>query len=423
MAVSTNISNFDAALKQIYRDANVEKLTYRYRPLLGMFNKFEGFGGRNMPIVCLYGNPQGIARDFARAQENRSEVGIEDFLLVRVNHYGVSTITGETIEATRGDKMAFLNALRTKIDTTMNGLADKIEALLFREGYGALTTVGEVSGLELTLSQSEEDPLFEINQVLVFSDAANPDGNPLLGGDPPDRAKITGINRTTGVLTTSGSDWTTQITGLDAGDYIFIDGDPDGAGGRTCPAGLLAWLPDDDPVLGSDSFFGVDRGGKSRLYGLRHDGTSESLESGAIRAQSKAAKQGGHPDCYIIHHSQYRRFILEVESKKEYNSVNAMNSKGMIANIAYRSLVVHGDHGPIDVIAANKCPVLKGFMLTKYVWTLNTLGKPMKILMEDDLRILRQATEDGYEVRMGFRGNLSSKGPIWNVNVSLPNPA
>ena len=45
----TNITNFDAALKQIYSSSNLAHTTLRRRPLLAMLPKRNDFGGRNMP--------------------------------------------------------------------------------------------------------------------------------------------------------------------------------------------------------------------------------------------------------------------------------------------------------------------------------------------------------------------------------------
>ena len=158
------------------------------------------------------------------------------------------------------------------------------------------------------------------------------------------------------------------------------------------------------------------------MAGLRHTGTSDTLEDATIDAQSKAAREGGMPDVLFLHHAQVRRFIKELGAKKEYSETNAVGPKGMVANVGYRSLVIQGDHGPISVLAANKCQATIGWMLQMNTWELATLGAPVKFLMEDGLRILRQASSDGYEVRMGFRGNVSCKAPIWNVNISLPSP-
>ena len=142
---STTQSNFDPALKQIYRDSNVQKLTYTMRPLLGMLPKFEGFGGRNMPIVLQYGNPMGRSAVFATAQSNRTQVRVEDFLLTRRNNYQVASIDGEVIESTRGDSYAFLAALKLKIDTAMMNLSDDVETELFRSGEGWIAQIGSLT--------------------------------------------------------------------------------------------------------------------------------------------------------------------------------------------------------------------------------------------------------------------------------------
>ena len=107
----TNITNFDAALKQIYSSSNLANTTLRRRPLLAMLPKRNDFGGRNMPIVNVYGDPQGRSADFSTAQGNVSQVSVDDFLLTRVSNYSVAQVGGEVAEASKGDALAFLQAL------------------------------------------------------------------------------------------------------------------------------------------------------------------------------------------------------------------------------------------------------------------------------------------------------------------------
>lgn len=408
---STTQTNFDPALKQIYRDSNVQKLTYTNRPLFGMLPKFEGFGGRNMPIVLQYGNPQGRSATFATAQSNATQVYVQDFVLTRVNNYAVSTIDGEVIESTRGDSYAFLSALKLKLDSTMATLADDIESNLFRTSDGYLAQIASVTAANpavITLSQTEEITAFEVGMVLVAS--PNADGSATETN--PATATVDAINRSAGTITTN--DDASGSTDWDANDYLFVQGD---IGNKI--SGLLDWLPATVPTT---AFFGVDRSVDSRMGGVYHDGSSDTLEDAAIDAQSKVSREGGSPDVLILHHAQVRRLIKELGGKKEYSESFAASAKGMLGNIGYRSLVLQGDHGPVGVVAANKCQATKGWLLQKSTWTLATLGAPVKFLMEDGNRILRQAAADGYEVRMGFRGQLGCKAPIWNAHINLPNP-
>lgn len=416
---STTLTNFDPALKQIYRPSNVEKTTYVKRPALGMLPKFEGFKGRNMPVVNLYGNPMGRSAVFATAQANATAVKVEDFLLTRVNNYSVATIDGEVIEATRGDNAAFLNALKTKIDTAMAALADDLETSLFRSASGSRAAIGPTAETHLTtdnpmvitLANIGDITNFELGMTLVCDDTEA--GSSL--HTTPTSATIDAIDRNLGTITTdydnssTATDWTVD-------DYLFVSGDQ-----TAKMSGMTSWFPASAAAL-SGTFFGVDRTVDSRLAGTRHDGSSQPLEEGAIDAQSNVAREGGSPDKYLIHHAQYRRLVKELGAKKQYTEVNAKGTDGIVAHVAYKGVYIDGDEGPISVIACNKCPVRTGFMLTMSSNEFATLGNATKFLMEDNLRILRQASSDGYEVRLGSRGNFLSKAPIWNANVALPAP-
>lgn len=411
MATRTSITNFDPALKQLYRSSNVAKATYKNRPLFGLLKKFEGFGGRNMPVVVQYGNPMGRSTTFATAQSNATEVKLEDFLVTRVSDYSVALIDGEVVEATRGDKMAFLQALKTKIDSAMAALADAIETKLFRTGTGSIGTVGSESTVSLTLAEIEEVCNYEVGMELGVSAT---DGSALRGS--PSYATVTAVNRSTGILT-SDSNWTAQISGLVAGDYIYVQGDgANGSGSLTCIAGLAVWLPTGTP----SALFGVTRTTDGRLYGTYHNGADGTVEEAMIDIQSKIAREGGSPDKFVCAHVQVRKLIKELGSKKEYTDVNAQDKKGRVANVGYRAVVVHGDEGPMEVIAANKCQAEIGWALTSSSWTLATLGNATKFLMEDGLRILRGSNYDGYEVRLGFRGNLYTNQPQWSGHCALP---
>jgi hypothetical protein len=429
MATYTNMTNFDPALKQIYRQENVEKLTYVKRPLFGMLNKFEGFKGRNMPIVLQYGNPQGRSANFAVAQANYTQVALEDFLLTRVNDYQVARITGETIEAATGDTASFLNAIKTKMDAAMASLSDAIESFLFRNGTGSLaqlhaTTAPTVANpMVLTLMYANDGPNFEVNMTIVCSAA---DGGAL--HTIPNTTTIDAIDRIAGTITTAydnslgGTDWTTS-------DFLYVQGDALNGGvyatARAKITGLDGWMPDTTFLAANPTIFGVTRTADSRLAGMYHDGSASTIEEALVDAQSKSAAEGGAIDKFLMNNVQYRRLIKELGAKKVCSQAMANGSKGGIANIAYKGVVVDGDYGEISVIPCNKCPVVKSWGLTMSTLTLNTLGPAVKILGKqqgDSLTWLRVSTEDGYEVRIGFRGNLGCTAPIWNCHTLLPTP-
>ncbi len=413
--MSATATTWDAALKQLYRDSLVFKNTFEDRPMFGLLNKFESFTGKNMPMVAVYGNPQGRSASFSEAQGNTTSTKITDFLLDIVSDYSVATMTGEVIDRTESDKGAFLKALKKSIDFAMDSLSDAIETFIPRSGTGSIGQVSSGSTVSATTITLED-----INDVANFEVAMTLRGTSTDGGayDVGEEV-LAGINRSTGVLTCTSAAWNTVMTNLAASDYLVVSGDAQNAGTKVKITGFDAWLPSSAPSAG-ESFWGVDRSVDSRLYGTYHDGSAQTMEDALVDGQSKSAQQGGTPDLGIINHTKMRRLIKELGAGKEYTTVNAVSSKGLVANVGYRGVFIQGDKSVIKMIAANKCPSTKGFLLEQENATLFSIGPAVKFLMKDGLRIQRQASADGYEVRIGFRGNFCLKNPIGSVHVALP---
>lgn len=415
-----DISSVDPALKQLYRRKGVEDMTFRKRPLMAMLPKFEGFGGRNMPLVVQYANPQGVSGKFSDAQGNATAAKLEDFLLTRVSQYSVAAVEGEAAEATTGDSYAFVSAMKVQIDGAIRALANTIETQLFRRGWGILGTVGSAGTTTITLGEEEEARNFEVGMSIYgVADAADGDADGALINSGT-AYLITGVNRSTGVITSAGADFTSD--GFGAADFLVKEGDAyaDNSNTKVCISGLDAWVPDSSGGA-PGALFGVTRSADSRLYGNTHDGSAQTIEEALIDAQSVAAAEGGSPDCALLNHVQYRNMIKELGSKVNYNlEKSSSGGKGKGAQVGFRSVVVEGDEGPISVIAANKCQAEIGWVLQKDTWILATLGRPTKFLNLDGNKILRVTDDDQYEVRCGFRGNLGCYAPAYNTHVKLP---
>ena len=417
--MATTVTNFDAALKQIYSASNLAKTTLSRRPLLAMLPKRSDFGGRNMPIVNVYGDPQGRSASFGNAQGTTgtapsNQVSVDDFLLTRVSNYSIAQVGSEAAEASKGDAMAFLQALKASIDGAMNSLSNSIETQLFRSGTGSIGTVGAIdpdsdgSTTLAALGEEEDIANFDVNQVLVFSAT---DGSSLRAGT----LVVSAVNRSLGRVTV-GAAYSSVTTD---GDFIYAQGDAADGGSNVCISGLSAWIPSAAPG-GGDSFFGVNRSVDSRLYGQYTDQSAAAIEDGLITAGSLSARVGGNPNVAFINHVQQRSLIQNLHNSQNYQTVNATTHKGLVSDIGFRSVAIQGDTGAINVVAANKCPAESGFMLEMDKWILATLGEPVKFLNLDGNRILRSATADSVEARLAFRGNLGCKAPIYNVRILMP---
>lgn len=389
------------------------ELTYKNRVLFGMLAKFTGFGGRNMPLVALYGNPQGVSANFPTAQANASEVLLEDFVMTRRSLHSVATIDTEVIDATSEDNMAFMEALTAKIDGAWRALSDAIETHLFRAQDGV---IGQIASTEvfgdatIDLAEPREVHVFERNMVLVAAATAT-------GAIRAGSARITAVNRVAGTITIDAvpAAWA-------ASDFLFVQGNADNNGASKVFSGLIDWVPTTAPT-GGDSFYGVDRSVDSRLYGANYDASGMPVKDGLIDAQSLAAEFEGNPSDAFVHHVQYRRLAKEMESSKDYVTETAKGTFGPVANIGYKALLIHGDNGEIRVWASNKCQAERGWVLELDEWLFATLKEAPKFNMgpgRGRQGLIVVSNRDELEVRLVARGNMMTTAASHNVNVTLP---
>ena len=421
---SLNMTSMDPVLKQLYKYDRIIELAYENHPLLAMLRKDESFTGRNKPIPIRYGRPQGRSAAFSTAQTNATPSKFEDFLLTMSKNYGVATIDGMTADLSESSRGAFISAMVSEIDGILQEVARDLSRNLFRKESGTIGQVGTyTSGTSFVLKEVNDVVLWEVGMEIVA--AATETGAVSTKSGGGSAVGVAGVDRTSATITGDEA-WSAIDTGTAFADdlYLFVEGDAlnggtsvsaGGSAGKL--AGLSDWLL---TASSATSFFGVDRSADSRLWGVYHDGSSDSREDALINAQSKAAVESGVVDCIFMNNADYRALMTDLGSKVEYQQAEATSGKGKVANIAFRTLLIQGDNGPIKVIPDPDCPKGTAFGLEMKCWLLSSAGSAPKILMRDGLRIQRQASADGYEVRVGYYANLSCDAPGHNVRIALP---
>lgn len=405
---SLDLTSADAFLKQYYHVNRIRDTTYTNHPTLAMLNKDESFPGRNMPLVLQYGMPQGRSASFSKAQLNTTAAKFEDFLLTRRRDYSVATIDGETAEATESDAGAFAKALTVQVDGALKSLADSLSSSIFRSGTGSIGQVGSISTNVLTLKAPSDIVNFEVGMTLRVSPT---DGAAERAGTEV----VAKVNRNLGTITSTSATWATNITAIAANDYLLVDGDLNAK-----ITGFEAWILASAPTPG-ESFYGVDRSIDSRLYGQFYDMTAngDSIDEGFINADSAATTEGGMIDTIITNPRNFRDLKKILQSRSTYERCNAQarGPNGTIGTISFAGIVIDGDNGPIKVISDPRCQGDTSWGLTSDSVALYSIGPAGKILMKDGLRIMRQPTSDGYEVRTGMYGNLGFNAPSFNIRI------
>lgn len=408
MASGFDMTSFAAALKLRYATDFVESMAYKDKPLLALLKKNTSMGGEKWVQPVMYEDVQSRSALFSQAQtlSTSEESKVTKFEVTRVKDYGVITIDGELIEASKNDQDAFWKGVTSKIDSIMRATSQSAAISLYRKGYGAIGQVASVgASTTLTLLNAQDVVNFAIGQVLVGAD--NEDSGTLLNAGAS--VTVTAVNRTAGTLTVSGN---TNTVWDSANDFIFVKGDRESAATPTRRkiAGLEDWCPFTAPS--STAFFGVDRTADTRLGGCRLDGTTMGIEEALIEGGILVTREGGSPDVAFMNPKKYGDLIKSLGSKVNYVDVTT-------GKIGFKAIQLHTPTGTIDVVADRFCPVDRCFLLQKDTWFLGSLGQVPRILNHDGLESLRQSSDDGIEIRVGYYANLVCKAPGWNINIKI----
>ena len=403
------MTSFDAALKQHYTADRVLNLVYADNPLFALMPKYEDFGGKNLPIPLLYGNPQNRSKTFATAQAGATTSLVTDFVLTRVKDYSIANIDNETLEASKGNANAFMEAATTEIDGAINALTRSLAIGMYRDSSGYIGQVSaepaEAANTVITMKAEGDITNIEVGQVIVIYSAKSGGSQRTIDGSTTDLT-VDAVDRSAGTFTAAGQAYDSSGT-IAADDYIFVEGDR-----GLSLSGLEGWVPSSAPD--STSFFGVDRSvDTNRLGGIRYDGSSDPIEEALIEGASRVAREGGKVDHCFLSYAKYAELEKALGAKVQYVDLK------VTAEVGFRGIMLNGPRGPIKVIPDQNCQDDVAWMLQLSTWKLYSLGKAVRVIDTDGLTMLRQASADGVECRYGFYGNVGCRAPGYNCRVSL----
>lgn len=381
MALETT-TTYDPILKELYVDQRVRNMVYSQRPFLALVPKMEQAGGRNFPLPIVYGYGQGRSADFATAQTNTAADSNEQWTLTYTQNWGVVQVDALLAATAKTSPQTFLPVLQARTNSVIENLANDLGGDLFGDGFGNRSTVGSTSTTTLTLANISDVTRFEVGMVLTAS--PNADGSsPRTGTNT-----ITAIDRNAGTLT-AGTAWTTAITSLTAGDYLFQQGDMSAS--RLKPTGLAGWGPTTAPS--ATAFFGVNRTTDSRLSFVRHTGTASSLEENLIDLSYKVAENGGMPDTVLMNYRRKASLIKQLGSKVQY-------IERKVGDIGFKAVLVHGAaNTDLEVYADQFCQNDRFYEVELGQCLLVSAGMAPRIWADDGQQWLRTNATAGMEMR------------------------
>ncbi len=396
------------------RHKTIQQALYAKCPLLGLVRKPEDLGGTHVHVPMLQTGSQGRSRNHVTAVANATGSVVKGFDVTWESNYHVCLISGNVVDDTKGDKNAIIRALDHEMETGLKNIAKDIKQQIYGNIGGSRGQVGSISTTTLTLKNAEDSIHFEVGmEICASDDDGTGSGHALL--DSGNAATITAIDRDAGTLETD-SNWTTQISGLDADDYLFVEGDFNAGGGRW--AGVDSWIPGTAPTSG-DSFYTVDRSADViRLAGIRYNGAGMPIENAFQNAIGEAALHGSEPNVIMCNPVRWQELAISLGSDLT-GRLTRIQAKGTKADIGYDAIKVVSPEGMLPVVSDGGCPINVAYALNLSTWAVQSVGKLIRVIDDDGLKIRRASSGDNWQVDLKTRANVTCNSPGDNVRIAL----
>lgn len=413
MSIAT-LSASQAILKTKYPDGKLPKEQYTAAPFVATLAKKEDFDGENKKVALQTENPQGSSADFPTALGSLAQGTYKNFLLTRVQHFGVARITGQAMKAAEKNSGALVDLWKNETDGISNTELIGLEIYCFGNGTGVLGTISSgQTGTTITLTSPDDITKFSLFMRVQAVSSATSLSPTLRSG----YVIISAIDRINGTITTTSGNWNDagNIPGIQSTDSLVRMGDNATAGvsavetgvaqyiiGGTSPVDLMSLVRSSDPT---------------RLAGNAYNATGVAYSDAIIEAESlRNLQYQGVTDSVIWANprdiSQWKKQL----SGKETFPRTQM--KSTIAEVSFSAIEFAGDSGPIKIMTSPFIKRNQAFLLDMNSFALASLGPAPQMLNYDGPNFLRVANDDAYEVRFGRYDNLECNAPVKSIQIT-----
>jgi hypothetical protein len=392
------ISGSTAAMRILYPEGEIPKVLHKRFPSFDKIKKTTDFVGESAYVALQTENPQGVSTKYATALGSLAQGQYDRFNISRVKRFGLARIDGEAAEAAvkrGGGALTDLweNETRGVSMTVMKCLAID----LFGSGDGVIGQgLSGHTGTTWTLSTGTNMNYFD-RRMRVGAVSATGTGATVYTG----YASITGIDRVNRTITT-GSAFSSQITGIGATSYLVRAGDEVVSSTLQCMTGLPAYVGgtgtlhslnrDDDPV---------------RFGGQTQSFANVPMEEAVQEASALCGFQGlGYPNVLIANNREIANLKKNLEGR-----VVLDRSSSSVGAAGFSKVVIEGENGPIEIISDPFCPRNVAYLLKWDEFDLFSLGAAPHLKNYDKNDFLRVQSDDAYQVDFVSYHQLRLKNP------------
>lgn len=401
MSSATTIAALTKMYKTIYHNRDLTNQAKRRTAAYDMVAKYDDFDGAELVFPFNYNLPVGVSPSFSLAQASPSASGFDVWRMsTRKTLYGFLTIDAQAMKAARKDIGAFLRVRQKETNEILSYMKMVLGGHGFwGDGAGDMSRVTAVTGADpaTAITVAQVDVIkFHLNQRLVFN--ATRTGSS--GTIKASVFKVTAVNRLSGVISLS------RVSGTGAGvdpaidDYVYIEGGYD-----AMPLGVSAFIPASDPGTGGvpASLLGMTRTDDPVMKAGWRGTWQGSIEESA---KYLVALMGQYFDRFnsALWLSDYNWFRLEQELTAQGRKVIDARATQVFGSPALALLTPGGE---IPVVADSYLDNSTAFLLDMSAIEVHHLDNLIHIVDDDGLGLVRQAADDGVEIR--FRS--------WSENI------
>lgn len=406
MSSASTIAALQKMYKTVYMGRDLSNQAKRKTPAYDTCQKMDDFDGANLTFPFNFAVPTSVATTLPAAQAGANSSSFDNWVMTtRKTLYGVLTIDAISMRAARKDIGSFLRLRQKETNELMAYMKMVLGGHAFwGDGAGNLAQVTAVTGSNpataFTVSQFDVVK-FHLKQVLVF----NPTRTGSVGTIKASTFQVTGLNRTTGVITV------TRLTGAGAGvdpavnDFVYQNATYD-----AFPLGIDAFVPASDPGTGGvpATLLGMTRTDDPTMKAGWRVGWQGSIEE---TVKFLAAIMGQYLEqensvCWV---SRFNWFRLDQELTAQNRKVIDARATQVFGSPA---LLLITPEGNIPVVADPYLPNDRGYILEMSQIETHHLDGLIHVADDDGLGAIRQAADDGIEIRLRSWGENIVQRPF-----------
>lgn len=408
------LASVEKALKIITPFKKLQTAWQDEQKALKWFPTRDDFYGRKaeIPIGTAPGGGQSYNFNTSQRQSARGRQ-YDNFNVTRTSSYTLLYIEAEAIEASEGgEDTAFLETFKAELEGANITNAQETAGDIWGDGTGTWGVISAITspgaGARITLTDPEAIVRVEQGREIQAVDpSTTPD---TLRGGVPGYMTVTGVRESDGSFTVDNS---TYITSLTVGDLLCFNSCYNAA-----PKGVRAWVPFTDTELTNNAtLFGMDRttGHVERKAGRRYDGRLFGLAEALERAiaYGKRGNMKTSDMSFWVNDRYFSALSLEMGAKAEREFKKT-------GEFGFTTLILHAPGGDIGIMADQNVPDGFAAGLSRNTWCWFTLKKAPRYLTPDGSKSIVKATDDGVEVRWGWRGSPVCTKPADNIIVQMP---